>query len=254
MSDNSNPYDPQRSTFPWQEEPKKDDVWNDAEPVVPLSPPPAVTQPAPDEGPAAAPQAYAPPAQYPQAQYPQAQYPAQPPATQYPAAGSYPQAQYGQYGQAQAPYGQAQYGQEQYGQPPGYAAPAAYGGQGSAPTFGRQPASGQPQPGYDYQRGVAPYGQGAYGYPQARADERPKGLAITALVFAIIGFMTTPFFIGYPLAVAGLIMGIISLSRRLGGKGMSIAAVSVGTATVLWGIVAMMLLWFANALTESGIP
>lgn len=241
MSDNSNPYDPQRSTFPWQEEPKKDDVWNDAEPVVPLSPPPAVTQPAPNQGPAAAPQAYAPPAQSP------AQYEAPSPS-----AGPYPQAQPAQYGQAQ--YGQTQYGQPPYGQAQGgHGTPAVYGGQGSAPAFGRQPAYGQPQPGYDYQRGVSPSGQGSYGFPQDRADQRPKGLAITALVFSIIGFMTSLLYIGFPLAIAGLIMGIVSLARRLGGKGMSIAAVSVATATLLWGIVLIMIFWAATALTESGI-
>lgn len=231
MSDNSNPYDPQRSTFPWQDDADKDDVWNDAEPAVPLSPPPAVAQPEPGDGPAAAPQAYAPPAQYGQAPYGQA---------------SYGQASYGQ---AQQPAA-GQYGAQQ-GQA-GYATPATYG-RGSAPAFGRQPVAGQPQPGYDYQRGVAPYGQGSYGYPQARTDERPKGLAITALVFAITGFMTSLLYIGFPLAVAGLIMGIISLARRLGGKGMSIAAVSVATATLLWGVVLIMIFWAATALSGPGI-
>ncbi|GGF46008.1 hypothetical protein GCM10010922_22170 [Microbacterium sorbitolivorans] len=241
MSDSSNPYDPQRSTFPWQDDADKDDVWNDAEPVVPLNPPPAVTQPEPGEGPAAAPQAYAPPAQYGQAQAGQPQY----------GQTQYGQAPYGQasYGQAQQP-GAGQYGAQQ-GQA-GYATPAAYG-QGSAPAFGRQPVAGQPQPGHDYQRGVAPYGQGSYGYPQARTDGRPKGLAITALVFAITGFMTSLLYIGFPLAVAGLIMGIISLARKLGGKGMSIAAVSVATATLLWGVVLIMIFWAATALSESGI-
>lgn len=165
MTDSSNPYDPQRSTFPWK----------DAEPVVPLMPPPAVPQPS-------------------------AQEPA--PQVQAPAA-----------------------------QPPRYAAPA------QMPA----PAPYNPQP------------RGPYGYPQAQPAQQSKGLAITGLVLSLVGMLTSFIFIGFPITVAALIIGIVGLSKRYEGKGMFVAAIIVASLTLAFSALMLVLIVISALASSTGV-
>lgn len=114
----------------------------------------------------------------------------------------------------------------------GYAAPAAPGAS-SYPTAPGYPApadAGYPAPGYPAAGGP---GYPAPGYGgSAPAPQRPKGLAITALVLAGIGLVMAfiPFvtwFAGLPL-IAAFVMGIVALvNKKQGGKGLAIASIAV---------------------------
>ena len=199
MSDTPNPFDPPRARFPWQEE-ASEDVWDDPEPSVPLTPPPAGLG-APGQVPAG----YQPPMTPP----------------------SYP-----------APADKA-------------ARPAAAPGQQAyaVPSYPSAPAS--PSPG-GYARPGGPDGSTplGYGYLPQQASAGSKGLAITALVLAIIGAVTSLAFIGVPLAIVALILGIVALARRANGKGMSIAAVIVSSISLLWGIFVVLMLVFVGSLAS----
>lgn len=214
MSDAQNPYDPQNPTFPWKDR-RSDDVWDDPEPEVPLTPPPAAPQPgsapvpgyqAPYGTPAAG--AWAPPGQGPAGYAPPHGYPS-------------PQQQYG-------------------GAPAGYGGPAHHAGP-PQPAYPAAPGSG---PGYP--ASPAPYGSGyarpnPYGYPPAPMDApRPKGMAVTALVFAILGAMfgIVPFFalIGVPFALVAITVATVALAKRRAGRGMSVAALIVASLSLIWGV------------------
>jgi len=223
MSDNSNPYDPQHPTFPWNEQPDVDDVWDDPEPVVPLMPPPAVPQP-PAGG-------VAPPAR-----------PAQPPY------GTAP----GQRPAYEPPFGGSAYRPPSGAYTPPSGAYAGYGAQ--APGAGGAPYGSSVYPGYGY-RGPASYGSGhpsgapvPYGHAPAQAAQGSKGMAVTALVLSIVGAVTSLVLVGVPLAIVALILGIVALARRLNGKGMSIAAVIISSISLLWGVFVLLMFIFVGSL------
>lgn len=99
--------------------------------------------------------------------------------------------------------------------------------------FGTQPgALSSPPP-------VAPYGAGAP--PQSGG----KGLAITALVLAIVGavlcFIPFASFGGVPIVIVALILAIIALVKKANGKGMSIASLIVAGVGLLAGIVTVFI-------------
>jgi hypothetical protein len=75
-------------------------------------------------------------------------------------------------------------------------------------------------------------------------------MAITALVLAIVGMLTSLLFIGFPLAIVALILGIVALARRLDGKGMSVAAIVISAITLLWGVFLLVIVVFAGALSS----
>jgi hypothetical protein len=75
-------------------------------------------------------------------------------------------------------------------------------------------------------------------------------MAITALVLAIVGMLTSLLFIGFPLAIVALILGIVALARRLDGKGMSVAAIVISAITLLWGVFLLVIEVFAGALSS----
>lgn len=89
---------------------------------------------------------------------------------------------------------------------------------------------------------------------QEQLQSKFSGLAIAGLVCAILG--ATPFF-GIIFAVVGFIFGLIALKSinrsraRLQGKGMAIAAISVGaTATVLWSFIIVTMLIPSFVMTK----
>lgn len=110
---------------------------------------------------------------------------------------------------------------------PGQAAPGAPG----APAYPAGGSAGYPAvPGYPAVGGPGYPGPGyAGGSP---GPQRPKGLAITALVLAGVGLVMAfiPFitwFAGLPL-LAGFVMGIVALAnKKQGGKGLAIASLAV---------------------------
>ncbi|WP_110589244.1 DUF4190 domain-containing protein [Microbacterium suaedae] len=131
------------------------------------------------------------------------------------------------------------------------AAPATPGYEQPAPPYEQ---SGVPQPGYGYPgtAGSDPYGGAAYGSPGAPVpppgappvpgapQKSGKGLAIAALVLAIVGallcFIPFAAFLGVVITVVALVLAIVALVKKAAGKGMSIAALIVSGIGTLIGI------------------
>lgn len=63
--------------------------------------------------------------------------------------------------------------------------------------------------------------------------QESKAMAITGLVLSIIAFLGICFCIGLPLGIAGLIICIIVLVKKKGGKGMAIAGTILSGLTVV---------------------
>ncbi|WP_245766795.1 DUF4190 domain-containing protein [Streptomyces colonosanans] len=87
----------------------------------------------------------------------------------------------------------------------------------------------------------------------------PKnGLATAAMALGVIGLLTSVVFIGGPLAVIGLILGIAALmtAKRTGvGRGKAITAlVTSSLAIVVSGLVAVFMVWYANKTQECYQP
>ena len=73
--------------------------------------------------------------------------------------------------------------------------------------------------------------------------EAKKGLAIWSMVLGIISLTICCCFGGVIPAVVGLILGIVSLAKKRGGKGMAIAGVIMNAIGLVWGII--MVIYFA---------
>ncbi|MEU0835787.1 DUF4190 domain-containing protein [Streptomyces sp. NPDC056231] len=87
---------------------------------------------------------------------------------------------------------------------------------------------------------------------------RKNGLATAAMALGIIGLLTSVVFIGGPLAVIGLILGIAALmtAKRTGvGRGKAVTAlVTSSLAIVVSGLVAVFMVWYANKTQECYQP
>ncbi|MFG3403569.1 DUF4190 domain-containing protein [Streptomyces sp. NPDC048142] len=97
--------------------------------------------------------------------------------------------------------------------------------------------------------------------PNGRAPDPtvPKNsLATAAMTLGIVGLCTSVVFIGGPLAVIGLILGIAALpaARRTGaGRGKAVTAlVTSSLAIVVSGLVAVFMVWYANKTQECYQP
>ncbi|MFP3992010.1 DUF4190 domain-containing protein [Streptomyces sp. E11-3] len=87
----------------------------------------------------------------------------------------------------------------------------------------------------------------------------PKNsLATAAMTLGIIGLCSSVVFIGGPLAVIGLILGIAALiaAKRTGvGRGKAVTAVVTSSlAIVVSGLVAVFMVWYANQTQECYQP
>ncbi|WP_229898756.1 DUF4190 domain-containing protein [Streptomyces hiroshimensis] len=87
----------------------------------------------------------------------------------------------------------------------------------------------------------------------------PKNsLATAAMTLGIMGLCTSVVFIGGPLAVIGLILGIAALmtAKRTGvGRGKAVTAlVTSSLAIVVSGLVAVFMVWYANKTQECYQP
>ena len=112
---------------------------------------------------------------------------------------------------------------------------------------------------------TAGYGAGATppyaGPPAAYAIGAPpepsNGLAVAALVMAIVGIVLgiIPFasFLGVPLALTAIVLAIVSLAKRRSRRGMSIATLIVaGIGTIIGGIVTAFTLYLWAAIGGFG--
>lgn len=106
-------------------------------------------------------------------------------------------------------------------------APAPVAPEMIAPNPYATPSSDAPAPTQAVELGAAPaLASPAAAQPVASSK---KGLAITALVLSIIGAVIgVAWFVAAPLAIIAIILAIVSLVKRRGGKGMSIASLIVG--------------------------
>lgn len=128
--------------------------------------------------------------------------------------------------------------------------PPPYGDQatpGSAvppppPPYGQPPAQDQPPqpyqpPGYA-QPGYAQPGYPQPGYPQYGAPPAPaepgKGMAVAALILAILGCSCITLLVAVPLAIIVLLRG---RDGRNHGKGMAIAALVISALYVVGGVI-----------------
>ncbi|MFD4476705.1 MULTISPECIES: DUF4190 domain-containing protein [unclassified Streptomyces] len=87
----------------------------------------------------------------------------------------------------------------------------------------------------------------------------PKNsLATAAMTLGIIGLGTSVVFIGGPLALVGLILGIAALTtaKRTGtGRGKAVTAVVTSSlAIVVSGLIAVVMVWYANKTQECYQP
>ncbi len=88
-------------------------------------------------------------------------------------------------------------------------------------------------------------------YQQPEKPPAKSGLSIAAMVLGILSilFFCIPY-ISLPLAIVGLILGIISLVKKQGGRGMAIAGVICSAIGFIIGIIVII---FAVAAISSGM-
>ena len=82
--------------------------------------------------------------------------------------------------------------------------------------------------------------------PQTPPASEKKGLAIASMVLGIVAWVLCCFW--YLLSPVGLILGIVSLQQKQGGRGMAIAGVVLCGLSVLFGISGLI---FGNALLNN---
>ncbi len=86
----------------------------------------------------------------------------------------------------------------------------------------------------------------------APPQQSPGGLAISSLVLGIVGIFSSWVMIGLPFAIGGLVLGIISLAKKMPGRGLAIAGTVISSLAVLSAILMFLLsLIFINAASES---
>ncbi|MFG3285540.1 DUF4190 domain-containing protein [Streptomyces sp. NPDC048111] len=97
--------------------------------------------------------------------------------------------------------------------------------------------------------------------PTRRTPGRPapkNTLAATAMTLGITGLCTSVVFIGGPIAVIGLILGIAALmtAKRTGaGRGKAVTAVVTSSlAIMVSGLMAVFMVWYANNTQECYQP
>ncbi|MFE6667566.1 DUF4190 domain-containing protein [Streptomyces sp. NPDC057697] len=126
------------------------------------------------------------------------------------------------------------------------ATPAGAASNGTAP-----PLPGTASAGASGAAAGTPYPQGPGTRPPAGgAGTGKNGTAVAAMVLGIISLVTSIFFVGGPLGVIGLVLGVVALvkARRTGtGRGMSVTGVLASfLAIVVSVLVAVLLAWYAD--------
>ena len=62
-------------------------------------------------------------------------------------------------------------------------------------------------------------------------ENESKGLSVAALIFGILGMLCCC--VGFPFAIVGLILAIIALAKRKGGKGLAIGSLITSLITLI---------------------
>ncbi len=127
-----------------------------------------------------------------------------------------------------------------YGAPPNYASPTA------PPPYGTPPPPGYAPPGY----------AAAYGMP---VQQQSSGLAVASLVLGLLSFLFW-FFTGIPAVITGhMALNRIKQNPMLGGKGMAIAGLILGYLSIasllcIGGLIVVGLLSGSGTATFSTSP
>ena len=82
-------------------------------------------------------------------------------------------------------------------------------------------------------------GDGKYRNPErnlTKEEEKDVAIAVTSLVFAIIGLLTTVFLVGLGFSLAAFVLAIIVLKRRYYGKGFAITGLVFSILSMFGGI------------------
>ncbi|AYF74632.1 DUF4190 domain-containing protein [Nocardia yunnanensis] len=132
---------------------------------------------------------------------------------------------------------------EQYGQPGQYG-PGHYGQPGQ---YGQAGQYGQPQQFPGPPPGPHPPPGGSYW----QESPQRKGMAITALVFGILGLLTfwtvLLTVVGVLCGLVAIVLGVIALLRarrgRSGGFGMALAGAILGGISLIGGVIVGLLVW-----------
>lgn len=92
-------------------------------------------------------------------------------------------------------------------------------------------------------------------YPIYNFQEKPKGFAIASLILGICSFLGSccVWFLTIVTSITGLILGIVSLKRNEGGKGMAVAGIILSAVGILFSIFAMIIFIFGIMQGESYI-
>jgi uncharacterized membrane protein len=123
----------------------------------------------------------------------------------------------------QQPYGQPTNQQPQYQQP--------YQNQNGYQQFDQNP----------YQNNQSPYQNNQYQYSQYQQYQTPpqsNGMAVASLICGILGVLLSCclWYIAIPLAIAGLVLGIIVLKNKKGGKNLAIVGIILSAISIIVGI------------------
>lgn len=118
----------------------------------------------------------------------------------------------------------------------------------SQPMMGMQPygAPQQMQQPYNNATMNNPYGgyqqPTPYGQQQFYIEpQKPKGTSIASMVCGIVGLCMVCFpFVGLATAIVGLILGLVSLGKKRGGKGMAIAGVVCSAVCILIWVIGVV--------------
>ena len=83
-------------------------------------------------------------------------------------------------------------------------------------------------------------------YPIYNFQEKPKGFAIASLILGICSFLGSccVCFLTLVTSITGLILGIVSLKRNEGGKGMAVAGIILSAVGILFSIFVMIIFIF----------
>jgi len=69
--------------------------------------------------------------------------------------------------------------------------------------------------------------------PQPQPQQQNKGMAVASMVLGIISFVFCwLIYVGGPLAVLGLVLGIVSRKKNDGGRGMAIAGITLSAVSL----------------------
>ncbi len=102
------------------------------------------------------------------------------------------------------------------------------------------------QPGYQqynqdpYQNNQYQYGQ----YQQYQTPDQPQsnGMAVGSLICGILGILLSCclWYIAIPLAIAGLVLGILVVKNRKGGRNLAIAGIVLSSISIVLAIIVVI--------------